>query len=55
MAAAYFLGHVAPRGSLWWWRNGGELPILYCFVWLYFAAAGAGRFSVDAWWAARRR
>jgi putative oxidoreductase len=55
MAAAYFLGHVAPRGSLWWWRNGGEVAILYCFVWLYFAAAGAGRFSVDAWWSARRR
>jgi putative oxidoreductase len=55
MAAAYFLGHVGPRGSLWWWRNGGELAILYCFLWLYFAAAGAGRFSADAWWSARRR
>jgi putative oxidoreductase len=54
MAAAYFWAHTAGRGSIWWWRNGGELAMLYCFVWLYFAAAGAGRFSVDSWWAARR-
>lgn len=28
--------------------NGGETIALYCFVWLYFAAAGAGPWSVDA-------
>ncbi|MDQ8029837.1 MAG: DoxX family protein [Brevundimonas sp.] len=28
--------------------NGGETIVLYCFVWLYFAAAGAGPWSVDA-------
>jgi putative oxidoreductase len=46
MAFAYFLGH-APRG----WiplQTGGELPILYCFIFLYLAAAGAGPWSVDA-------
>lgn len=28
--------------------NGGETIALYCFVWLYFAAAGPGPWSVDA-------
>jgi putative oxidoreductase len=47
MAAAYFLGHVQRNSRLWWWENGGELALLYCFLWLYFAAAGAGPISVD--------
>jgi putative oxidoreductase len=46
MAAAYFLAH-APRG-LWPIQNGGELAALYCFVFLYFAAVGSGKWSVDA-------
>ena len=31
------------------WRalTGGEVAILYCFLWLYFATAGAGPISVD--------
>ena len=28
--------------------NGGELAALYCFVFLYLSAAGAGPWSVDA-------
>jgi putative oxidoreductase len=28
--------------------NQGELAVLYCFVFLYFVAAGAGPWSVDA-------
>jgi len=28
--------------------NGGETIVLYCFVWLYFVAAGPGPWSVDA-------
>ena len=28
--------------------NGGETIVLYCFVFLYFVAAGAGPWSVDA-------
>jgi putative oxidoreductase len=28
--------------------NGGELAVVYCFVFLYFAAAGGGPWSVDA-------
>jgi putative oxidoreductase len=46
MAAAYFMAH-APRGffpSL----NGGDAAVLFCFVFLYLAAAGGGAWSVDA-------
>ena len=45
MAVAYFHVH-APRG-LWPIRNGGELAVLYCFIYLYLAAAGAGPISLD--------
>lgn len=54
MAVTYFWMHVAGAGSLWWWHNHGELPMVYCFVWLVFAAWGAGPWSLDAWLAARR-
>ena len=46
MAVAYFQAH-APRG-IWPLTNGGELAALYCFVFLYFSAAGSGALSVDA-------
>lgn len=46
MAVAYFLQH-APRGT-WPLVNGGELAVLYCFLWLYVSAAGPGPLSVDA-------
>ena len=46
MAFAYFIAH-APRG-FWPILNAGELAVLYCFVFLYFAAAGAGPWSLDA-------
>lgn len=45
MAVAYFLGH-APRG-FWPIVNGGELAVLYCFVFLYLAVAGPGTVSLD--------
>lgn len=45
MAFAYFLVH-APQG-LWPILNRGELAALYCFVYLYFAAAGGGPWSLD--------
>jgi putative oxidoreductase len=47
MAFAYFIAH-APRG-FWPILNGGELAALYCFVFLYLAAAGGGPWSVDRW------
>lgn len=50
MAVAYFMAH-APRG-FYPILNAGELAVLYCFVFLYFAAAGPGPWSVDA---ARRK
>lgn len=32
----------------------GEMAVvLFCFVWLYLAAAGAGAWSLDAWWGRR--
>jgi putative oxidoreductase len=46
MAVAYFMGHAA-RG-FYPILNGGELAILYCFVFLYIAAAGPGPWSYDA-------
>lgn len=46
MAVAYFQGHYAQ--SFWPTMNGGVAAALYCFVWLYFSAAGAGPWSVDA-------
>lgn len=45
MAVAYFMAH-APQG-LWPIQNGGELAVLYCFVFLYIAAHGAGIWSID--------
>ncbi len=46
MAVAYFLVFF-PQG-FWPILNGGVDPALYCFVWLYFSAAGAGSWSLDA-------
>jgi putative oxidoreductase len=46
MAVAYFQFHM-PNG-FWPVANGGVAAVLYCFVWLYFSAAGAGPWSIDA-------
>jgi putative oxidoreductase len=46
MAVAYFMAH-APRG-FWPILNRGELPVLFCFLFLYLAAIGAGPWSLDA-------
>jgi putative oxidoreductase len=46
MAFAFFMQHW-PRG-FWPVVNGGELAVLYCFLWLFFCAAGPGPWSVDA-------
>jgi putative oxidoreductase len=45
MAVAYFMAHQ-PKG-LWPIQNQGELAALYCFVFLYIAARGAGPASLD--------
>lgn len=46
MAVAYFLA-AAPLG-FWPIMNNGVTPALFCFIWLYFSAAGAGPWSLDA-------
>lgn len=46
MASAYFMAH-APRG-FFPALNGGDAAVLFCFIFLYFAAAGGGAWSVDA-------
>jgi putative oxidoreductase len=44
MAFAYFVVH-APEGPVPI-LNGGELVVVYCFVFLYFAVAGGGPWGV---------
>lgn len=46
MAVAYFKAH-APQGALPL-LNRGELSVVYCFLFLYIAAQGAGGWSLDA-------
>lgn len=61
MAVAYFMSHAgtvlgpvpgaAPGPgphSFFPHLNGGEITVLYCFLWLYLAARGPGRYSIDA-------
>src|SRR5712692_4923124 len=44
MAWAYFRAH-APRG-LWPIQNGGELAVVYCFIFLFLLTAGPGPLSL---------
>jgi putative oxidoreductase len=46
MAVAYF--QFCFPHSFWPVLNNGVSAALYCFVWLYFSAAGAGPWSLDA-------
>jgi putative oxidoreductase len=52
MAVAYFTVHAS--GGFWPIVNKGELAVLYCFVFLYVATRGSGRFSIDAMMSKRR-
>lgn len=52
MAVAYFLAHA--KTSYLPILNQGELAALYCFVFLYFAAAGGGAFALDGRQKSRR-
>ena len=45
MAFAYFIAHF-PRG-IYPAMNGGEDAILFCFIFLYLAAAGPGSFAIN--------
>lgn len=46
MAVAYFGFHASE--SFWPMINKGELAALYCFVFLFLAVAGPGRFALDS-------
>src|SRR6267142_595813 len=47
MAIAFFAGPVYETGSLWTLKNDGEAALFYCFVYLFFSAAGGGVLSLD--------
>ena len=47
MAVAYWMFHHT-AGNPFPANNGGDAAILYCFVFLYIAAAGPGPWSVDS-------
>lgn len=48
MAVAYFMVHASQGHVLMPILNQGELAVIYCFVFLFLAAAGGGAWSVDA-------
>ncbi len=48
-AVAYFMGHVAAKGSLLLpILNGGEAAVLFCFIFFYLIFSGGGAWSIDA-------
>ncbi len=54
LAFAYFIAHASRGNFLSPILNGGESAVLYCFIFLFLAAAGGGAWSVDAWRRNRR-
>jgi len=46
MAVAYFMVHA--KGGFWPIINKGELAVAYCFIFLYIASRGSGRYSLEA-------
>lgn len=51
MAVAYFVGHAMPMGhALAPLLNQGQPAVLLCFIFLFFAAHGAGKWSLDHFW-----
>jgi putative oxidoreductase len=56
MAVAYFKGHAFGSGSFVFWPkvNQGEPAVLYCWLFLYIAAAGPGAWAVDNLWRRRK-
>jgi putative oxidoreductase len=53
MAVGYFRAH-APR-NFFPISNGGEITVLFCFLFLYLVAAGPGPWSLDYLWRRKRR
>ena len=52
MAFAYFIGHAG--NGFWPVLNQGAPAVFYCFTYLYYSAAGAGPWSLDAVLARRK-
>ena len=48
MAFAYFIGHASKGSPLLPLLNGGELAVVYCFLFLFLALAGGGAFGIDS-------
>lgn len=48
MAFAYFIGHASQ--GFWPVLNQGAIAVLFCFVFLYFSAAGPGAFALSNAW-----
>ncbi len=48
MAVAFWMAHATQGFFLWTIGNGGEGAALYCFVFLYIAAVGGGKWSLDS-------
>ena len=48
LAFAYFIGHASKGFVLSPMLNGGESAVLFCFVFLFMAAAGGGAWGIDA-------
>jgi len=46
MAVAYFMAHASK--SPWPGLNGGDVAILFCFIFFYLVFAGPGPWSLDA-------
>ena len=53
MAVAYFQFHQP--GGFWPIQNHGEPAVLLCFIFLFFAAHGAGNWSVDGFLRRRKQ
>jgi putative oxidoreductase len=47
MAVAFWMVHFGMSGTVYPMINQGEAAAFFCFVFLYFAAVGAGPYSVD--------
>ncbi|MAD91964.1 MAG: LuxR family transcriptional regulator [Gammaproteobacteria bacterium] len=47
MAGAYWLIHFSKMGGGWPINNKGDAAVLFCFVFLYIAAKGGGKWSLD--------
>lgn len=47
MAVAYFMRHQFNGDGFWPIENGGELAVLYCFLFLFIATTGSGKAGLD--------